>query len=345
MRILITADPYLPVPPSFYGGTERVIDILVRGLVSRGHEVTLFAHPGSRTDATLVPYGAPPHFGPVARLRELWQVGSTLWIRRHEYDVIHSFGRLAALAPVLPMRRIPKLQSYQRPIPWRGVRRAASLAGDSVRFTACSSSLHCDGSPQSQKAGRWKTIFNPIELSSYRCNLHVSPDAPLVFLGRIEPIKGAHQAIAVARAAGRRLVIAGNKVPSAQAYFEREIAPHVDGDSVSYIGPVNDRHKDVLLGGAAALLMLVEWDEPFGIVMPEAMACGTPVIGFARGALPEVIRHGLNGYLCRTRAEAIAAIGQLPRIDRGAVRRDCEVRFGDHVVVNAYEALYREMLS
>src|SRR5919112_575725 len=122
--------------------SARPRGVVERGLVSRGHEVTLFAHPESDTVGRLRPYGSPPHHTRVARLRELAEVGTVLWSLRQRADVIHSFGRLAALAPVLPLRRLPKIQSYQRPVPWNGVRRAARLAGDSILFTGCSPSLY-----------------------------------------------------------------------------------------------------------------------------------------------------------------------------------------------------------
>src|SRR6266702_2157431 len=119
LRIAVTVDPYIPVPPVLYGGIERVVDFVVRGLVERGHQVTLFAHPHSRTLANLVPYGVPPHFGWHPRLTELRQVGGELWWRRRQLDVILSFGRLAALLPVLPQRRLAKVQCYQRDlVPW-----------------------------------------------------------------------------------------------------------------------------------------------------------------------------------------------------------------------------------
>jgi glycosyltransferase involved in cell wall biosynthesis len=344
MHVLLTVDPYLPVPPHLYGGIERVVDFLARGLAARGHRVTLLAHPESRTAGTLVPYGWPPHAGWRARGAELWQAGAALWRRRRACDLVHSFGRLAALAPILPRRGLPKIQSYQRAVPWAGVRRAVRLAGDSIRFTACSASLFRDR-PEGPAAGRWTAIFNGVELARYSFAPGVPPDAPLVFLGRLEPIKGAHHAIAIARAAGRRLVIAGNRVEtgSAAGYFEGQLAPHLDGERVRYVGPVDDAAKDRLLGGAAALLMPVEWDEPFGIVMAEALACGTPVIGFRRGAVPEVVRDGVNGWLASDAAEAGRAVARLGALDRRAVRADCEARFGDRAIVDAYERLYREM--
>jgi len=346
MHIAITADPYLPIPPRLYGGIERVVDLLVRGLAARGHRVTLFAHPDSVTTATLRAYGVPPHTTPGARFRELAQVGAGLWTLRRSIDVVHSFGRLAALAPVLPLRRLPKIQSYQRAISWDGVRRAARLARGSIVFTGCSTSLYAGEQPRGGNAS-WRTVFNGVDMTRYTPVARVADDAPLVFLGRIERIKGPHHAIAIARRAGRRLVIAGNIVADGPEalFYEREIAPHVDGDRVRYVGPVDDGQKNELLGAAAALLMPIEWDEPFGIVMAEALACGTPVIGNPRGSVPEVIVEGMNGYRCRSIDDAAAAVTRLDRIDRGAVRADAERRFGHDVIVDEYERLYRELAS
>jgi glycosyltransferase involved in cell wall biosynthesis len=344
LKIAITADPYLPVPPKLYGGIERVIDFLVRGLVARGHEITLFAHPESQTDGRLVPYGVPPHFGTRARLAELWQVGAGLWRDRVGIDLVHSFGRLAGLLPVLGARRIPKLQSYQRAkVPWRGVKVAARLGGDSIRFTACSSSVYRDR--PSRGAGTWHTVFNGVLIAKYDFVPRVAPDAPLVFLGRLEPMKGAHHAIAIAKQSGRQLIIAGNRVEEGAGgrYFAERIAPALDSGQITYLGPVDDMQKNDLLGAAAALLMPVEWEEPFGVVMAEALACGTPVIGFPLGSVPEVVRDGVTGYLCTTADDAASAVGRLDRLDRSAARADCEARFSDAAIVDAYERIYAEM--
>jgi glycosyltransferase involved in cell wall biosynthesis len=339
MRVVVTVDPIIPVPPSGYGGIERIADFLIRGLTERGHEVTLLAHPSSHTPASLVPYGVPPHTGANARLRELWQVGSYLVRHRRRFDIVHSFGRLAALLPVLPMRGLAKIQTYQRPVPWRSVRIADGIGGESIRFTGCSTSLWQNG-----RGGRWVTVFNGAPMATYTPVAVVPDDAPLVFLGRLDPIKGVHHAIAIAQQAGRRLVIAGTRESNDRGYFEREIAPHLSAD-ITYVGEVDDRAKNALLGTGAALLMPIEWDEPFGIVMAEALACGTPVIGFRRGSVPEVVRDGFNGYVCDTVADAVARVACLSTIDRLAVRADFEARFSDRAIVSAYEALYREMLA
>jgi len=348
MRILMTADPYLPVPPRLEGGIERMVDVLVRGLVRRGHDVTVFAHPASTTPAKLVPYGAPPHVGRGPRMSEIMQVAGGLWRRRSEADLIHSFGRLAALFPVLPIRRLPKIQSYHRsPVPWAGVRNAMRLAGPSLCFTACSASVSRPSPSHGALGGRWHTIHNAVEIGRYRFVARVAADAPFVFLGRLERIKGVHHAIAIARAAGRPLVIAGPRAeagPEAE-YFDRQVAPEIDGSAVRYVGPVDDAQKSDLLGTAIALVMPVDFDEAFGLVMIEAMACGTPVVAFARGGIPEVIREGVNGMLCRTVEEAVAAAAGLDRIDRAGVRADCEARFSEDVMVSAYERLYREVVA
>jgi glycosyltransferase involved in cell wall biosynthesis len=196
-----------------------------------------------------------------------------------------------------------------------------------------------------QSFGEWRTVFNGVDLAKYTFRSEVEDDAPLAFLGRLEPIKGAHNAIAIAKASGRRLVIAGNRVAESCEYFESLIAPHIDGDRVAYLGPVDDQAKNALLSRSSALLMPIEWEEPFGIVMAEAMACGTPVIGFARGSVKEVVREGVNGFICRGNAEAVAAAGNLGGISRAVVREDCARRFSSTVVVDQYEGLYSDLCT
>lgn len=348
MRIAITADPYLPVPPTEYGGIERVVDFVVRGLTERGHHVTLMAHPNSHTSGTLIGYGVPPHYGPRQRAQELWQVGSNLWRLRDELDVVLSWGRLAAMLPIMIHRRLPKIQRYCRDlVPWRGVRAAVALGGESIRFAGASGSVYRELPTHGPAGGRWDTVFDGVESAKYECVSYVAADAPLVFLGRLERIKGAHSAIEIARKADRDLVIAGNRVNDEEGrhYFESEIAPHVDGRRVKYIGAVNDVEKNVLLGSARALLMPIEWQEAFGIVMAEAFACGTPVVGFDRGSIPEIVRHGVNGFICRTTDEAASLVDAAGLLNRVAIRRDCEARFDAKVIVDRYEQLMAEMVA
>ena len=184
-------------------------------------------------------------------------------------------------------------------------------------------------------------------LETYEWTAQVEADAPLVYLGRVEEIKGVHLAIEVARKSGRRLIIAGN-VPKAEhhrRYFAEQIQPHVDGKTVEYVGAVDDVAKNQRLGRSAALLMPLLWEEPFGIVMAEALACGTPVIGLRRGSLPEIVQHGVNGFVCGSVEEMVRAVGRLPEIDRRDCRRIAEEKFSDRVIVEAYERLYREVVK
>jgi glycosyltransferase involved in cell wall biosynthesis len=191
--------------------------------------------------------------------------------------------------------------------------------------------------------GDWRTIYNGIEISGYTATASVGADAPLVFLSRIAPIKGCHLAIMAAKAAGCRLVIAGNIQD--QAYFDRHIQPNLETGKIEYVGTVNDAQKNALLGRARALIVPVQWDEPFGLVFAESLACGTPVISWKRGALPEIIDHGRTGFLV-TAEEALApAIDRLHTLDRRACRESAERRFSAETLFRSYENLCLEALS
>jgi len=330
LRIAITADPEIPVPPKHYGGIERIIDMLVRGLTGRGHEVTLFANGSSEVPCRLLPY---PGNQSGSVWRNMWFTSSQ--ILKWRPDVVHSFGRLAYLFPVLPLK-IPKIMSYQRVITERSVAWAERLARGTLQFTGCSGHLI---RAYAQRRN-WHVVYNAVPANTYRMTSAVEPDAPLVFLGRIEEIKGPHLAIEVARLSGRRLILAGNIQEGHEEFFNSRVKPLIDGDRVRYVGPVNDEQKNALLGGAAAFLMPILWDEPFGIVMAEALACGTPVIGLKRGSVPEVVRQGINGFVCESVEDMAAAVAKLPLIDRRACRLLMEECFSDTYLVNAFERIY-----
>jgi len=348
LNIAVTVDPYIPVPPVTHGGIERVVEFVANGLVERGHTVTLYAHPESYTQAKLVPYGVPPHLSRLERIQELWQLGSKLSVELRHLDAILSWGRLAALLPVLHDRRVVKVQRYcrQNIVPWGSVRIAAALAGPSIAFAGASQSVY-SLRPSGEKHGRWLSVHDGVELRKYKAMSEVPTDAPLAFLGRLEPFKGVHNAIEIARRSRRRLIIAGNKVTSGddRHYFDEAVAPYLDGDQIRYIGPVDDAEKNDLLGNCAAFLMPIEGEEAFGIVMAEAMDCGTPVIAFNRGSVPEVVRDGINGFRCQGVDDAVAAVAKIGQIDRSAVRADCEKRFSSDVITGEYESLIQEMVE
>jgi glycosyltransferase involved in cell wall biosynthesis len=230
--------------------------------------------------------------------------------------------------------------SYQREPSLRTTRWANRLAGGTLRFTGCSEYICRLGR---RAGGSWIAIHNFVALDRYTFRATVPADAPLVFLSRVESIKGPHLAIEAARAAGRQLIIAGNHsaTPAEAEYWRRQIEPQLSRNGIEYVGPVDDRQKNELLGRAAALLVPVQWDEPFGIVFAEALACGTPVISCPRGALPEIVTDGETGFLVDSVAAMIAAIGRLGSIDRADCRRRVEDQFSREVIARAYVALYR----
>jgi glycosyltransferase involved in cell wall biosynthesis len=234
--------------------------------------------------------------------------------------------------------------SYQRYPSSRTVSWGVKLAGDSLTFTGCSDHICRQGRVA---GGVWHTIHNCVELEKYTFQSTVAPDAPLVFLSRVERIKGAHTAIAAARLTKRRLLIAGNYSTTGEEgrYWQEEIVPHLGRDGIEYIGTVNDEQKNALLGKAAAMIVPIEWEEPFGIVFAEALACGTPVISCPFGALPEIVRHGIDGYLVNNLEEAGAAIQNLPEIDRRNCRQRAEHCFSASVIVEQYEQLYKSLIS
>jgi glycosyltransferase involved in cell wall biosynthesis len=338
LRIAITVDPEIPVPPVLYGGIERVVDMLARGLVERGHVVTLFAHRDSRSVGRLIAW---PGRSSVSKADTVCNAGL---LARHvfggQFDLVHSFSRVAYMLPILPLS-IPKLMTYQRTITRRSVVLGHLLSRGSLHFSAISRFMI----RQVQDIGFWHIVSNGVPLATYAFRSAVAENAPLVFLGRIEEIKGPHVAIEVARRAGLPLVIAGNIPLEHRGWFDLHIAPHVDGDLVRYIGPVDDAQKSALLGSARAFLMPVLWEEPFGIVMAEAMACGTPVIGMRRGSVPEVIEDGVTGFVADTVDELVAAVARVGAIDRWAVRDRATRFYSDKAVVEGYIEVYEAMMA
>jgi glycosyltransferase involved in cell wall biosynthesis len=337
LRIALTVDPEIPVPPLKYGGIERIVNMLARGLVSRGHEVTLFAHPDSAGSHRLVAWPGRSSRSALDTARNTSILAGH--VLAGQFDLVHSNSRIAYLTPILPLP-IPKLMTYHRQITRRSVRLAHTLSRGTLHFSAVSRCLMLGVAD----IGSWHLTSNGVSLSTYRFCGDPGPEAPLIFLGRVEPIKGPHLAIEVARRTQLPLTIAGNVPPEHRAFFEAKVAPHIDGVNISYVGPVRDAEKSELLARARALLMPVLWEEPFGMVMAEAMACGTPVIGLARGAVPEVVEHGVTGFLADDLEGLVAAVQRLREIDRTRCRARVEQLFSERAVIDAYLAAYSVML-
>lgn len=337
MRILLTADPGLPVPPTHYGGIERIVGDLAVWLGRQGMPVGLVAQRDSAVGVDrLFPWATD-------RPTDSWRGAITLSSAASAFqpDIIHSFSRLAFLIPQFLLGSTA-VMSYQRSPTPRTVRWASRLGGKRLAFTGCSSHIADAGRAC---GGRWRAIPNFVDLARLPFSARVPEDAPLVFLSRVESIKGPDVAIEIARAARRSLVIAGNhaQVGPEADFFATRVEPWIGRDGIEYAGPVNDAQKAALLSRAAALLVPVQWDEPFGIVFAEALACGTPVVSCARGALPEIVTHGSTGYLVASVDDGVAAVKRLASIDRHRCRDAAERRFSIDVVGPQYLRLYEEL--
>ncbi|KQM17312.1 glycosyltransferase family 4 protein [Novosphingobium sp. Leaf2] len=335
MRIAMLAPIAWRTPPRHYGPWELVTSLLTEALVARGVDVTLFATLDSETAATLD--GVVP-----ASYNEDPAIDAKVWEHRHlshlfaqadRFDLIHNQADFPAhaFAPLVktPMvttihgfssdRILPMYQPYQ----------------DRVHYVAISAS---DRHPALRYAA---TIHHGIVVDDFPLDPVGTPD--LLYFGRIHPHKGTREAITVARQCGRRLHIYG--LVQDEGYYERAVLPHIDGDQVVYHGTVGGAERVRALQQAHALLHLINFDEPFGLSVIEAMACGTPVIAVQRGSMPEIIDHGRTGYLVDTLDEAIAAVNEAGSLDRAAIARTVAERFSVERMADEYLALYKRILE
>ena len=319
------------VPPRSYGPWEQVASTLTEGLVSRGHDVTLFATADSTTSARLhaeAPAGYEEAPDLDAKVYEALHIGA-VFERACDFDVIsNQFDFLpltySRLTPTPVVTTIHGFSS-ERIVP------VYAAYDDVGHYVAIS---EANRHPALTYAA---TIHHGIDLGAFTVGR--GDGGYLLFLGRIHPDKGTHRAIEVARQAGLPLVIAG--VVHDDAYFRAEVEPHLDGLAVRFVGSVGPEERDTLLGGAVALLHLISFEEPFGLSVVESLATGTPVIATSRGSMPELIRDGQTGFIVRDVADAVAAVAALPRVDRSACRRDAEERFSAARMVAGLRAVVR----
>jgi glycosyltransferase involved in cell wall biosynthesis len=318
------------VPPRAYGPWEQIASTLTEGLVARGHDVVLFATADSSTSARLhaeAPAGYEEDSSVDAKVHEALHIAA-VFERATEFDVISNqfdflplvFSRLVSTPVVTTVHGFSSEQVVS----------AYRAYDDVAHYVSISDADRHPGLTYAT------TILHGIELDRF------SPGAGqggyLLFLGRIHPDKGTATAIEVARLAGLPLVVAG--VIQDADYFRRDVEPHIDGDAVTYVGQVGPQDRDRLLGGARALLHLIDFDEPFGLSVAESLVTGTPVIAYPRGSMRELIRPGISGFLVHDVAEAVAAVRSLDAVDRAACRADGIERFSADRMVDDYERLF-----
>ena len=335
LRVAMLAPISWRVPPRHYGPWEQFVSLLTEGLVSRGVDVTLFATADSVTGARLVgtaPTGYSEDSGLDPKVWEGLHI-SAAFERAEEFDVIHNsfdflpltYSGLVATPVVTTIhgfsseRIVPVFEKYNA----RGYYVAISDAD------------------RHEKLDYVATIHHGIDMQEFE--VRSGPADYLLFFGRIHPEKGTAEAIEVAKQAGMPLTIAG--IIQDRDYFERFVEPRVDGERVKYIGPVGPDRRGDLLGGARALLHLVNFDEPFGFSVVEAMACGTPVIAHSRGSMSEIVRAGENGFLVGSLDEAVVAVHASGGMDRTAVRASVEHRFDSNRMVDDYLAVYHRVVE
>jgi glycosyltransferase involved in cell wall biosynthesis len=335
MRIAMLSPIAWRTPPRHYGPWESVVSLLTEGLVARGYDVTLFATGDSETSAKLhavCPQGYEEDHSIIPKVWEALHI-SELFDHADEFDVIHNHFDFLPLTytglthtPV-----ITTIHGFSSP----GILPVYKKYNGSVSYVSISDA---DRAPELDYI---KTIYHGIDIEQF--DFQAEPDEYLLFFGRIHPDKGAKEAIEIAKACNKPLILAG--IIQDEAYYQECIQPYLDDSGVVYIGSVGPVQRSMLLGKATALLHPIHFDEPFGLSVIEAMACGTPVIAFNRGSMPELIEHGKNGFLASGSEEAIEYVDRINSINRADCRQTVEDRFSADRMVDQYCDVYTMMME
>jgi glycosyltransferase involved in cell wall biosynthesis len=335
VRIAVLAPISWRTPPRHYGPWEQFASLLTEGLVARGHDVTLFATGDSVTTARLRSvvasgWSEDPAIEP--KVAECLHI-SKVFEHADEFDVIHNgfdflpltYSRLVA-TPV-----VTTIHGFSSP-------RIVAVYAEYQADTAYVAISEADRHPA---LGYAATIHHGIDTDAF--TPHLEPGSYLAYFGRIHPDKGAAEAIDTAARVGLPLLMAG--IVQDRAYFEASVAPHLDGERVRYVGPVNAEDRSSFLGGARALLHLIDFDEPFGYSVVEAMACGTPVIAYDRGSMAELIDRGVTGTLVADVEGAADAVDEVSKLDRAAIRAVAVERFGIDRMIDQYTRVYEQVVA
>ena len=343
MNIAILAPFEESVPPQKYGGTELVVYNLTEELIKLGHQVTLVAAGNSRVSARLVkvfetsvremPDAADMNFRNAYKYIGVGKVAE--YFNQNRFDVIHNHlgWRLLAFenllsSPVITTLHGPLDVPYQQKV--YGTYKTSNYVSISLSQRRPLPELNFVAN-----------VYNGLEMPKFK--FFAQPKDYFAFLGRMSPEKGPVQAIQAAKAAGVKLVMAAKVDSVDKAYFEKEVKPLIDGEQIKFIGEVDHAGKLELLGGAKALLGLIQWEEPFGLFFTESMACGTPVIAMNRGSVPELIVNGQTGFICNTQEEAVSAISKIGSLDRQVCYEHVAKNFSSTRMAEGYLAAYQKV--
>jgi glycosyltransferase involved in cell wall biosynthesis len=345
LRMAVIAPPWYPLPPRAYGGIELVVSLLVAELRRMGHEVTVFGAAGSAQGTTvLAPAGWAAHLGTItAPARELTYLARVFEaIRQQDLDLIHDHNGFAGLLCSTLLQAAPMVHTVHGPVdePFRAFYEAV---GGRASLVALSESQR-RSAPELAWVGM---VHNAVDRANLRLATRDEKNDYLVCLARISPDKGQHTAFEVARRSGRRLILAGKieESPGGREYFLEHIEPYIDGDRIRYLAEVNATEKADLLARAHALLAPIDWAEPFGLSVVEAMVSGTPAISFARGSAPELIEHGRTGFVVSDVDEMVEAVAASGEIDPLACASLARARFHPALMAEAYERIYTRVLG
>ena len=344
LHIAVLAPPWIPVPPPGYGGIEEVVALLCDALVEHEHDVELFCAPGSQSRAHVHPLLDQAH--PESIERALFEGDHDGRAFRaldaaardgHPFDVVHDHSGYVALAMG---DRVATPMVHTVHGPFDQDTKPYYTANGRNGAVVCISQAQARMAPDPGIVD--SVVYNPIDVDNWPVGYEKQDF--LLWLGRMTAEKGPQRAIRVAKATGRPLVLAGPVQPGQQRFFSKEVEPHIDGETIRYIGEVGGARKQRLFCDAFAFLMPIRWPEPFGMVMVEAMAAGTPVLAFPEGAAPEVVEHGVSGYLVGDEDEMAAMVDQAGRLEPLQVRRSAE-RFAPDRIAAGYEQVYRAAMQ
>jgi glycosyltransferase involved in cell wall biosynthesis len=335
LRIAVLAPLAWRTPPRHYGPWEQFASLLTEGLVACGHEVTLFATADSVTSARLIAsspggWSDDPSIEP--KVAECMHIASA-FERAGEFDIIHNGFDFLPLtySGLVDTPVVTTIHGFS----------SSRIVPVYERYDATTDYVAISDSDRHPRLHYAATVHHGIDTAAFSCADEIGEH--LLYFGRIHPDKGTAHAIEVAQLSGRRLDIAG--IVQDEEYFREQVEPHIDGDQIRYLGAVDSSQRVRTLGEAHALLHLIDFDEPFGYSVVEAMACGTPVIAYPRGSMPEIVDHGSTGFLVTDVAGAVAATTAVAELDRTAIRASTVERFDVSTMIDEYVTVYRSILQ